>query len=331
MSNLIFLDRYFKNYSDGVRKKIISPNPLHGPNSRYYGCYYLSNLEGVDYFLKISGDEKITYNMYAELVAEQLASIVNLKTIDSSIALINLSTTKKPNYKNCLISKDYRKTGYDIYTNKEIVLEYLESLEKDNLLEKVVGVMKVEDLYEDNNYNNINNLSMIWNAYLYHYKDYPNCNDIVENKVMEQVRRYIFRFLIMDKDYHLENSEELDNYSMGISEMSPIYDLEESFSRDFVEKNNSQKMETDMIEDPYEDFENFIKYSDKFYCELAYNMYKLLDNETLFNAIEIVNRNKNVDIPYHFEEEMLDVYKNHYEKVGNILEKYYIEDNSRRR
>lgn len=323
MSKYVYLDKYFKNYSDGIRKKIIKPNELHGPSSKYYGCYFLSDIDGKDYFIKICKDDKITYSMYAELISEELASLVNLRIIDSNIALINLGAVSKPNHKNCLISEDYRKPDYDIYTMKEIVLEYLESLEKDNLLKDVIGISKVDSLFEEENYDNINSLSIIWNAYLYHYKDYPNCNDIVESKVVEQVKRYIFRFLVMDKDFHLENSEELDNYSKGLTQMSPIYDLDESFARDFDTKNNSLKSETYQVDDPYEDFENFIKYSDESFCEMAYNMYKVLNQDTVKNSFNIVNENKHVEIPLSIKDEMLSLYEEHYEKVGNILKKYY--------
>lgn len=323
MSEIVNLEKYFKNYSEGKKKGIIERNKLHNPNDKNLGCFFLKNIDGKDYFLKIGKDNQLSYQMVAELVAEELAALVNLRITNSNIAIINLSETKKPRYKYCLISDDYRKDNYDVFSGRDIIHEYLSYLEESNLLYEVLNVSSIDELREnEDKLASLNNLSFVWDSYLYHYRNYPNCNDIVESKMMEQVQRYIFRFLVMDNDYHLSNSEELDNIYEHTSQMAPMYDLDEAFSNKFSKCNNSLKSETYDVADPYEDFEHFLSISDKSFVELASNMHKVLTFDALREAFYDVEVGKHIVIPEEYKSEIFKVYKDHYYKVAEILKEY---------
>ncbi len=305
---MVNLDNYFSSFDVAQRKGILK-TMNHIPVAKEYSGTYFVTLNDESYFIKVASEKNIFYKMYAELVAERLAPLVNLDSIKSDIALINYGTDKIKDYRYALISKDYRKDGYDVYSNQEMNIYYMDELEKKGLYDKYYG---------DNSINQ-DSLDVIWDSYYYHYKDFKNRDAIVENKVKEQVRRFIFRFYIMDRDFHLGNGETLDCENLSLTEDSPMFDMDQAFNPLYYYRNNS--MRGAGLDDPYDDFDSFLDISDDSVYSYASSMHNILTPEVLENTIKSMEHSDNIKVPNKYKNEMVSLYSKHYDKIGDILKK----------
>lgn len=305
---MVNLDNYFSSFDFAQRKGILK-TMNHIPVAKEYSGTYFVTLNDESYFIKVASEKNIFYKMYAELVAERLAPLVNLDSIKSDIALINYGTDKIKDYRYALISKDYRKDGYDVYSNQEMNIYYMDELEKKGLYDKYYG---------DNSINQ-DSLDVIWDSYYYHYKDFKNRDAIVENKVKEQVRRFIFRFYIMDRDFHLGNGETLDCENLSLTEDSPMFDMDQAFNPLYYYRNNS--MRGAGLDDPYDDFDSFLDISDDSVYSYASSMHNILTPEVLENTIKSMEHSDNIKVPNEYKNEMVSLYSKHYDKIDDILKK----------
>ena len=91
----------------------IIPNDLCGP---HYNGYWLNNIEGKNYFLKICKNNGLNDQLFMQLFMEELAKTVSIATINSEIIRVN---PKSNTYG--IISDNYQINGYKIISGKEDV------------------------------------------------------------------------------------------------------------------------------------------------------------------------------------------------------------------
>ena len=305
-----------KDFRKLISSKILTFNDKIG--SKYFG-YWLSLFHGKDkdtdnYVIKISKSKELPIAFYLELLNERLATHCGLSTIESKIF-------KYKNDSNIygIISEDYRKFGYTTIGGKDIIYKFLKEIK-----------YNVSDDYELENINidfNINSLPVIYQALNYFFYDKVLDNEINYNSLKasssvniifnELVKRYVFSYITMQKDFHLDNWEIL--YNEHSAYLSPMYDLELSMNESFYDErfNTSMKWSKEKYIGIDQDFQNFIDCSEE-NKNLVINMHNIL---TIDDVIIFMNniQNKGIIIDESKKEEIIKCFSEHYDKINTML------------
>lgn len=305
-----------KDFRKLISSKILTFNDKIG--SKYFG-YWLSLFHGKDkdtdnYVIKISKSKELPIAFYLELLNERLATHCGLSTIESKIF-------KYKNGSNIygIISEDYRKFGYTTIGGKDIIYKFLKEIK-----------YNVSDDYELENINidfNINSLPVIYQALNYFFYDKVLDNEINYNSLKasssvniifnELVKRYVFSYITMQKDFHLDNWEIL--YNEHSAYLSPMYDLELSMNESFYDErfNTSMKWSKEKDIDIDQDFQNFIDCSEE-NKNLVINMHNVL---TIDDVIIFMNniQNRGIIIDESKKEEIIKCFSEHYDKINTML------------
>ena len=305
-----------KDFRKLISSKILTFNDKIG--SKYFG-YWLSLFHGKDkdtdnYVIKISKSKELPIAFYLELLNERLATHCGLSTIESKIF-------KYKNDSNIygIISEDYRKFGYTTIGGKDIIYKFLKEIK-----------YNVSDDYELENINidfNINSLPVIYQALNYFFYDKVLDNEINYNSLKasssvniifnELVKRYVFSYITMQKDFHLDNWEIL--YNEHSAYLSPMYDLELSMNESFYDErfNTSMKWSREKDIDINQDFQNFIDCSEE-NKNLVINMHNIL---TVDDVIIFMNdiQNRGIVIDENKKEEIIKCFSEHYDKINTML------------
>ena len=305
-----------KDFRKLISSKILTFNDKIG--SKYFG-YWLSLFHGKDkdtdnYVIKISKSKELPIAFYLELLNERLATHCGLSTIESKIF-------KYKNDSNIygIISEDYRKFGYTTIGGKDIIYKFLKEIK-----------YNVSDDYELENINidfNINSLPVIYQALNYFFYDKVLDNGINYNSLKasssvniifnELVKRYVFSYITMQKDFHLDNWEIL--YNEHSAYLSPMYDLELSMNESFYDErfNTSMKWSREKDIDIDQDFQNFIDCK-KEKKNLVINMHNVL---TIDDVIIFMNdiQNRGIIIDESKKEEIIKCFSEHYDKINTML------------
>ncbi len=305
-----------KDFRKLISSKILTFNDKIG--SKYFG-YWLSLFHGKDkdtdnYVIKISKSKELPIAFYLELLNERLATHCGLSTIESKIF-------KYKNDSNIygIISEDYRKFGYTTIGGKDIIYKFLKEIK-----------YNVSDDYELENINidfNINSLPVIYQALNYFFYDKVLDNGINYNSLKasssvniifnELVKRYVFSYITMQKDFHLDNWEIL--YNEHSAYLSPMYDLELSMNESFYDErfNTSMKWSREKDIDIDQDFQNFIDCSEE-NKNLVINMHNVL---TIDDVIIFMNdiQNRGIIIDESKKEEIIKCFSEHYDKINTML------------
>ena len=218
-----------------------------------------------------------------------------------------------------IISEDYRKFGYTTIGGKDIIYKFLKEIK-----------YNVSDDYELENINidfNINSLPVIYQALNYFFYDKVLDNGINYNSLKasssvniifnELVKRYVFSYITMQKDFHLDNWEIL--YNEHSAYLSPMYDLELSMNESFYDErfNTSMKWSREKDIDIDQDFQNFIDCSEE-NKNLVINMHNVL---TIDDVIIFMNdiQNRGIIIDESKKEEIIKCFSEHYDKINTML------------
>ena len=305
-----------KDFRKLISSKILTFNDKIG--SKYFG-YWLSLFHGKDkdtdnYVIKISKSKELPIAFYLELLNERLATHCGISTIESKIF-------KYKNDSNIygIISEDYRKFGYTTIGGKDIIYKFLKEIK-----------YNVSDDYELENINidfNINSLPVIYQALNYFFYDKVLDNEINYNSLKasssvniifnELVKRYVFSYITMQKDFHLDNWEIL--YNEHSAYLSPMYDLELSMNESFYDErfNTSMKWSREKDIGIDQDFQNFIDCSEE-NKNLVINMHNVL---TIDDVIIFMNniQNRGIIIDESKKEEIIKCFSEHYDKINTML------------
>ena len=305
-----------KDFRKLISSKILTFNDKIG--SKYFG-YWLSLFHGKDkdtdnYVIKISKSKELPIAFYLELLNERLATHCGLSTIESKIFKY-----KKDSNIYGIISEDYRKFGYRTIGGKDIIYKFLKEIK-----------YNVNDDYELENMDidfNINSLPVIYQALNYFFYDKVLDNEINYNSLKasssvniifnELVKRYVFSYITMQKDFHLDNWEIL--YNEHSAYLSPMYDLELSMDESFYDDrfNTSMKWSREKDIEIDQDFQNFIDCSEE-NKNLVINMHNIL---TVDDVIIFMNdiQNRGIVIDENKKEEIIKCFSEHYDKINTML------------
>ena len=317
----INLESIYRNRSKYLNK-IIIPNDLCGP---HYNGYWLK-MDNQTYFLKIPNtlydSTKIKREMFCELLGEELARLIGIQTIESNLAMLNSQSAFYG-----ILSKSYLKSDEDIYSGRQIVEDYLTYLEKvkdpltnKNSFYEYFGYQNQDIMFDKISEGKLkyyyNSLEFIWASLEYHFKERKNKKEIVEGIMQKLTKRYIFQFILMQKDYHLANWEiaESDNGAYLV----PQYDMDMSFSTTFTNesRNNSMRSEMPKVNDIYEDIRRFYNTSSSEFQNEFNRQINLLTEDVIASCIAKIAKKYNLDIPPI----SLAIYSEHRRRILSLIE-----------
>lgn len=313
-------ERYFLESSSQFRPLltygILVPNDKIGV--KYLG-YWLKLVNGSNWHIKITKEEGIPDNFYREIINERIARAMGLNPIQSRICKYT-----KDSKIYCLMSEDYRKDDYHVITGKEIVLDYLYHLEETGYFKNNYGVDTFEELGDSYN---VNSLPIIYQALNFYFSNRcgvpvdnfspKKSNSIADTIYFELKNRYVYSYLTMQRDFHLDNFEILVNDHGAY--LSPMYDLELSLSDEFYNTsvNTSLKASIDGSLSIDEDFQTFINASLE-NRKLVERMHYIVNPKDVMKFMEKMN-SKDITIPNNIKKEVLESFGRHYVKVDEML------------
>lgn len=305
-----------KDFIKLINSKLLTFNDKIGSkyNGYWLNLFHGNNKDIDNYVIKISKEKELPIAFYLELLNETLASHCGLNSINSKIFKY-----RKDSSIYGIISEDYRKFGYKTISGKNIVYKFLKEI-KYNVNEDY----ELENL--DINFN-INSLPVIYQALNYFFYNKVLDNEINYNSLKasstvniifnELVKRYVFSYITMQKDFHLDNWEIL--YNEHSAYLSPMYDLELSMDESFYDEkyNTSMKWSKEKDIDIDKDFQNFIDYSEE-NKNLVANMHNIL---TVDDVIIFMNniQNMGIIIDKTKKENIIKCFSEHYDKIDNML------------
>lgn len=321
-NGIVSLKSIVQNWQKAIKNNTVIPNDLCGS---YYTGYWLNDIEGENYFLKISKKTGISKEIFIQIIGEELARMVGIETVHSKIVDVGSNTYG-------LMSSNYIKYDDNILSGKEIVIDYLQHLYSNDLLhlwlDTPLTMEEKEDFHDgylegmmeafNCRHVNCNSLNFIWDALSFQFRNKENGQIITERIVKDLTKRYLFSFMIMNKDFHLKNWEIIDIY--GNYTLSPLYDIDLSFDRNFtnLDKNNSMKSYENNIENIYEDFEQYFSSSSDDFKKEFYRQQNILTPENVQEAMErIINIYQNDNLK-KYAEQILKVYIPHYEQMCSL-------------
>ena len=141
---------------------------------------FLVSDEGDKYYLKV----KLKDQMFKELLAQEVAEILNIKHAEYIACLYN-------GYK-ALISKSYIKTGYNYIKGSDLMKTYFKGTKKELLYDKTINskikIKESQDLY------------IIWQAMEQEFKHYPNYDYLIISFMDKLIEMVLFDILIANWD-----------------------------------------------------------------------------------------------------------------------------------
>lgn len=316
----IILSDIIPNWQKSIKKGLVVPNSLCGP---FYNGYWINNLEGKNYFLKICNYNGLRQDVFVELLMEELAKMVSIPTVNSEIIKVN---NKAEIYG--LMSENYLVYGFEPISGKDIINNYLENLEKNGKLKENLNVNSLEDISKDffEKEFSLNSLEFIWESLEYFYKNYSQ-KDIIIYKIMtELVERYIFAFITMQADFHLGNWEILDNGHTSF--LAPLYDVDMGFDDKFINlgANNSMKSLSSNISNIYKDFERFLASSSSSFKLSFLKQFRILTPNVIKETLENIERKHGFKISLDFKNNIIKKFQLHYSQLQEIVYSLEIEE-----
>lgn len=259
-------------------------------------------------------NEYVIQYFYNDLIIKYVCDEVGIDCCD-----IDLITTNK---KTGVIVPDYRKNDCKYINGQDILEEYLNYLEQNELIEQYLGEKVNYSLNQDlREYliNQMNNLETIWDALNYHYR---NDNEYIRqdkiNKIINELcKRFSFDYLVMQTDRHERNWEvEEKNDSV---QLVPLFDNEMTFNYfGFVTEMKVEK--TDNIFG-IKEIEKYLKYSFDHFRNQFMNIYKFLTPEKLEEIITNVEKERGFQFPIIYKKNLLQNYQLNYNEISEIIQR----------
>ena len=212
--------------------------------------------------------EPLTF-LYNELIASELLKDLNLPCAEYDLAIFQGMEGN--------ITKNYRKDNTNYISGETILEDYMSYLN-----------------IETNNNLNMNNLSDLWNALDYRYRDNPNREEIVYKLMNQIVDLFIFDIMTNNGDRTECNFEIMEsNDYIGLA---PIYDNEHILCG----KNYSAlNVERDTNNIPVKELEKFVEYSDSTYIDKINSRMWVIEEDNLEKVFKRIE--DKINFPIHEE------------------------------
>lgn len=267
--------------------------------------------------------EANSYADYAELLAEEMAKVMEIKTAHYDLATFNGM--------NGVISYNFLDEYDSIYHGTDIILDYYdEKIEDSAELLSMYGLTS-KDLIDDVCLK-LNNLEDIWSIIEHKYKDYNNKSGIVKRVMDGLVDKLIFDVLTNNVDDHSENWGIIDTDSGKY--LAPMYDNSRVlglYKNVVVEKALRQKQDeepplyltVDNSSDKYpaEVLDKFLRISSSEYVDLVKEKISLLQ-EHVCEIPEMVEARTGVQMSDFLKRYFNESIANNLETASTIVDKY---------
>ena len=314
INGFLNIDEYFEI----IKKK----NNFTDDDLEYYGYYKESGYNYDHYWLLINGEKyyfKTSAYIYEEVIASECARFLGIDAVVYDLAEFK--------YLEGVISKSYRKEGYDYVSGDEILLEYLE--DNDNIIKlKEMGYDQEKLIQLTRRYkiaDSINTLEILWQVLEYRYP--RNTEDI--KRIMDNfVLIFILNILLSQTDGMPQNWE-IEESIDGIS-LVPFFDGELMFKKLDVQIDSNCSLSVnfnDKNRSNYDILREFLKVSSQEFINLFIEKFNLLTIENFLSIIEQIERRIGTKIPTIDRQEIIDNFIENRERIAIILEEL---DNNRR-
>ena len=278
------------------------------------GVLYHVDIDGIKYFFKECG--------YRDAITELLVSEMLSKL---GIPNVKYDLTKF-RYKKGVISKSFKKEGFEYISGIGIINEYLDALESECEKEKGTPhgdvLLEEYEMYKKRKDGNvsINNLELIMHAVEYHVRNRKNPQKELKNIMNSLVKYYLTDILILNQDRNRSNwwIEENDDRI----EVCPAFDHGEAIREsDWKSIRVEPFDESKQKANAYAELETFILKSDYSYFEEFVRLRNGLSLEVLDECFGIVESKIKYEIKADIKEKIKGIFKGHIEKIDEIIKR----------
>lgn len=267
--------------------------------------------------------EANSYADYAELFAEEIAKIMEIKTAHYDLATFDRMMG--------VISYNFLDEYDTIYHGTDLILDYYEEKIEDNDEYLEMYGLTTKDTIDDV-CSKLNNLEDIWSILEYKYKDYNNKNTIIKRVMDGLVNKLIFDVLTANTDDHTENWGIVDTadgkYIAPMYDNSRILNLHNNVAVDVsLKKNNIENktlyltVDESSVEKPLEVLDKFLKISSSDYVDLVKEKITLLQ-EHVYEVPNMVENRINYQISDFLKKYFNKTMSEHLSKASEVVDKY---------
>lgn len=192
--------------------------------------FTINNAKTKQKFLYKKVDSKDLYEAYGEILAKEIAVLLNMPCADYMLAKFNYEHDNLHDFKNSygVITPSFLKENERLVPMGEIISSvYNQSIESNNYMQELFDTQGIEKGIA---INRLNNLEDIWSILDIYFKDYPNKQEIVQNIVEHFVKLYLFDVITLQGDRHIWNFGIIINKKTKEVRPAPIYDNSNIFS-----------------------------------------------------------------------------------------------------
>lgn len=192
--------------------------------------FTINNAKTKQKFLYKKVDSKDLYEAYGEILAKEIAVLLNMPCADYMLAKFNYEHDNLHDFKNSygVITPSFLKENERLIPMGEIISSvYNQSIESNNYMQELFDTQGIEKGIA---INRLNNLEDIWSILDIYFKDYPNKQEIVQNIVEHFVKLYLFDVITLQGDRHIWNFGIIINKKTKEVRPAPIYDNSNIFS-----------------------------------------------------------------------------------------------------
>lgn len=258
----------------------IEPISSENLNSNSENHIYKIQKDGQLFFFKGTNKKEDELRWYNNLFAYEIAKDIKYPVLECDLAYY-----KK---EKGILMPNYIPEGFTKIDGFTILIHYLRYLIQHNkateLLDFPVKEQEYSAEYLVELVLKMNRLDIIWDALDFHFKDYQERPIIVANIMQNFVRQYLFDFLILQSDRHVNNWEIIEN---GVTaSMVPIHDNDLCF--DFNEWIIRLHGTYQDYTTAYQEMSHFLKESDERTKQLFLDAYQTIctrNSEYYFTSI----------------------------------------------
>lgn len=181
------------------------------------------------YLYKECGSKNI-YEAYGEIIAKEIANILDIPCADYILAKFDYDTDNLHIFKDSygVITPNFLKENERLVHFGEIISTVYNQVIKDS--DDMQELYNVKGLEDWNSICHFNNLEDIWSILDFYFKAYPNKQQIVQQIMQSLVQLYLFDVITIQGDRNIHNFGIIINRDTNEIRFAPIYDNSNIFN-----------------------------------------------------------------------------------------------------
>lgn len=220
--NYLFENFYFLTKEDNFFSQPYVELEVIGKRKKFW--FTVNNNGKTFKYLYKKDDSKKLYESYGEILAKEIAIILNIPCADYMLASFDYENNNIHDFKKSYgtITPNFLKENEYLVPMGEIISSVYDNI--------IVSNKELKDLFNPNNIdrdtiiNSFNNLEDIWSIFDLYFKNYPNKTEIVQTLMEHFVKVYLFDIITIQGDRHIWNSGIIINKKTKAARPAPIYD-----------------------------------------------------------------------------------------------------------